>query len=155
MSTLEVPGYQPIHIERDAAGTWWLYMGSNFVALSRDQWRQFARMVADAEEVDGRGQLADALDRIDALEKDTPQARQLQLEADLAGADLAESGYRPDDHGPPVGADRHGLECQCPYCYDEPEEEPPVAEYDPGPEVDDEGGMSEYRHAPHEPEPWS
>lgn len=27
--------------------------------------------------------------------------------------------------------------------------------YDPGPEVDDEGGMSEYRHAPFEPEPWS
>ena len=49
MSTLEVPGYQPIHIERDAAGTRWLYMGSNFVALSGDQWRQFARMVAEAE----------------------------------------------------------------------------------------------------------
>jgi hypothetical protein len=29
---------------------------------------------------------------------------------------------------------------------DEPEEEPPVAEYDPGPECDDEGGMSEYRY---------
>jgi hypothetical protein len=33
--------------------------------------------------------------------------------------------------------------------------EPEPAEYDPGPEVDDEGGMSEYRHAPHEPGPWS
>jgi hypothetical protein len=41
------------------------------------------------------------------------QARQLQLEADQAAADLAESGY-----------DR---------------------EYDPGPEVDDEGGMTKYR----------
>ena len=29
----------------------------------------------------------------------------------------------------------------------EPDEEPPVDEYDPGLEVDDEGGMSEYRHA--------
>jgi hypothetical protein len=100
-------------------------------------------------------QLDDALDRIAALEKQTPQARQLQLEADLAAADLAESGYRPDDYGPPVGADRHGSGCQCPYCYDEPEEEPPAAEHDPGPEVDDEGGTSEYRHAPHDPEPWS
>lgn len=27
------------------------------------------------------------------------------------------------------------------------EEEPEPADYDPGPEVDDEGGMSEYRHA--------
>ena len=57
--------------------------------------------------------LDDALERIRALEGQTPQARQLQLEADLAAADLAESGY-----------DR---------------------EYDPGPEVEAEGGMSEYR----------
>jgi hypothetical protein len=33
------------------------------------------------------------------------------------------------------------------------DEDPEPDEYDPGPEVDDEGGMSEYRH--HEPEPWS
>ena len=58
--------------------------------------------------------LDDALERIRALEGQTPQARQLQLEADLEAADLAESGY-----------DR---EC------------------DPGPEVDDEGGMPEYRY---------
>jgi hypothetical protein len=31
--------------------------------------------------------------------------------------------------------------------------EPEPGDYDPGPEVDDEGGMSEYRY--HEPEPWS
>ena len=79
-----------------------------------------------------RRQLADALERVGQLERQTPQARQLQLEADLAGADLAESGY-----------DRHGRDCQCSYCAtDEPEPE----EYDPGPEVDDEGGMSEYRY---------
>ena len=75
--------------------------------------------------------LRDAFERIRALEGQTPQARQLQLEADLAAADLADSGY-----------DRHGRDCQCSYCAaDEPEPE----EYDPGPEVDDEGGMSEYR----------
>jgi hypothetical protein len=28
-----------------------------------------------------------------------------------------------------------------------PEEEPEPGDYDPGPEVDDEGGMSEYRYA--------
>jgi hypothetical protein len=78
-----------------------------------------------------RSQVDDALERIRALEADTPQARQLQYEADLAAADLAESGY-----------DRHGRDCQCSYCAaDEPEPD----EYDPGPEVDDEGGMSEYR----------
>lgn len=32
------------------------------------------------------------------------------------------------------------------------EPEPDPAEFDPGPEVDDQGGMSEYRY--HEPEPW-
>ncbi len=61
-----------------------------------------------------RRQLDDALNRIGDLEKQTPQARQLQLEADLAAADLAESGY-----------DRHGRDCQCPYCgtdEDEPDE---------------------------------
>jgi hypothetical protein len=79
--------------------------------------------------------LRDVLGRITALEGQRPQARQLQLEADLAAADLAESGY-----------DRHGRHCQCPYCLVEPEEEPPAVEYDPGPEFDDEGGMSEYRY---------
>jgi hypothetical protein len=38
-------------------------------------------------------------ERLAALEKDTPQARQLQYEADVAAADLAESGY---DDDPPV-----------------------------------------------------
>ena len=65
------------------------------------------------------------------LEGQTPQAGQAQYEADLAAADLAESGY-----------DRHGRGCDCPECY-----EPEPEEYDPGPEADDEGGMSEYRHA--------
>jgi hypothetical protein len=49
--------------------------------------------------------LRDALNRIHVLEDQTPQARQLQYEADLAAADLAESGY-----------DRHGRGCQCSYC---------------------------------------
>ena len=48
MSTLDVSGCQPIHIDRDGTGTVWLYMGDNFVALSPDQWRRFARMVAVA-----------------------------------------------------------------------------------------------------------
>jgi hypothetical protein len=62
--------------------------------------------------------LTDATDRIDALEErvktlegGTPQARQLQMEADLAIADLAASG-----------CDRHGRDCGCSYCY-VPEEE--------------------------------
>jgi hypothetical protein len=37
-------------------------------------------------------------------------------------------------------------------CYG-PDDEPEPDEYDPGPEVDDEGGMSEYRHY-YEPQPW-
>jgi hypothetical protein len=81
------------------------------------------------------GEHSAVIERIADLEKQTPQARQLRYEADLAAADLAESGY-----------DRHGRDCQCPYCCDEPEEEPPVVEYDPGPEIDDEGGMSECRY---------
>lgn len=50
------------------------------------------------------GELASAWTRIgqleqsaSALERDTPQARQLQYEADLAAADLAASGYRDDE----------------------------------------------------------
>jgi len=48
-----------------------------------------------------------------------PQARQLEYEADLAAADLAESGA--DERGDPVGADWHGAGCGCPYCPDESE----------------------------------
>jgi hypothetical protein len=61
-----------------------------------------------------REDLSRAEDRIRGLESQTPQARQLQLEADLAAADLAEPGY---DRWPPEGADRHGPGCQCPECY--------------------------------------
>jgi len=121
-----------------------------------------------------RGRLGTAERRIRELEDQTPHARQLQLEADLAAADLAESGC---DLWPPEGADRHGPGCQCPECHDpesaEPiearprgcgeegcpdncpgawrgcdyydEGEPPEpGDYDSGPEADDEGGMSEY-----------
>jgi chromosome segregation ATPase len=55
--------------------------------------------------------LADARSRVRSLEQQTPQARQLQLEADQAAADLAESGY-----------DRHGRDCRCSYCSCDPEE---------------------------------
>jgi hypothetical protein len=47
--------------------------------------------------------LADARSRIRDLEAQTPEARQLELEADIAAADLAGSGYDPgpevDDEG--------------------------------------------------------
>jgi hypothetical protein len=79
--------------------------------LAGDNERAHRRITALQDEVDGlRGQLADAIERIRSMEADTPQARQLQLEADQAAADLAESGY-----------DRHGRDCRCPYCFaDEP-----------------------------------
>jgi hypothetical protein len=54
-----------------------------------------------------------------ALQRSTPEARQAQHEADVAAADLAESGY--DERGEPFGADRHGPGCLCPYCPDEEE----------------------------------
>ncbi len=60
-----------------------------------------------------RGQLDLALERIRDLEGSAPEARQARYEADLAAADLAESGYGQPD---PIGADRHGEGCLCPYC---------------------------------------
>ncbi len=45
-------------------------------------------------------------------------------------------------HGEPVGLAQAVSEWASAHPHDEPEAE----EYDPGPEVDDEGGMSEYRH---------
>ncbi|HUK73040.1 MAG TPA: hypothetical protein VLW50_30525 [Streptosporangiaceae bacterium] len=60
--------------------------------------------------------LAEALERIAELERSTPQAQQARYEADLAAADLAASGLGQD---PPIGADRHGRGCRCPYCPDE------------------------------------
>lgn len=64
--------------------------------------------------------LRGALERIRALEGQTPQARQLQLEADQAAADLAESGYG-----------RHGRDCRCSYCATDEDwpEERGVSEY--------------------------
>jgi hypothetical protein len=68
------------------------------------------------ERLDGvEDRIAGLAERLGALEKQMPQARQLEYEADLAAADLAASGY---DRDPPVGADRHGADCGCPYCYD-------------------------------------
>lgn len=43
---------------------------------------------------EARQQIKKLEGRLKALEADTPQARQLQYEADLAVADLAASGYR-------------------------------------------------------------
>jgi hypothetical protein len=94
-----------------------------------DPWQVIRDLRQDIRDL--RGLLDDALTRISDLEADTPQARQLQLEADLAAADLAESGY-----------DRHGHDCQCSYCYNPDDYD----DYDPGPECDDQGGMSEYQH---------
>lgn len=97
-----------------------------------DPWQAIRDLRQDVSEL--RGQLDNAMNRLRDLEADTPQGRQLQLEADQAGADLAESGY-----------DRHGSQCPCSYCYlDGPEE---YDTYDPGPECD-QGGMSEYQRPP-------
>jgi small-conductance mechanosensitive channel len=76
--------------------------------LAGDAERAHRRITGLQDELDGlRGELAAAVERIRVLEQQTPQARQLQHEADQAAADLAESGY-----------DRHGFGCGCPYCYD-------------------------------------
>ena len=54
--------------------------------------------------------LRDALNRIHVLEDDTPQARQLQYEADVAAADAHEY-------------ETHGHNCDCEFCYYDPEED--------------------------------
>ena len=67
-------------------------------------------------------------ERVSRLERSTPEARRLQYEADLAAAELAASRY---DQDAPVGTDRHGPGCQCPYCPgDEEPEESPLARRD-------------------------
>jgi hypothetical protein len=55
-----------------------------------------------AERQDEARQLAEC---VKAVEAQTPQARRLQYEADVAAADLVASGYADD---PPICADRHG-----------------------------------------------
>ena len=75
--------------------------------------RDIRRLQEDVREL--RALIEDAVlklaARVGELETQTPQAQRLQHEADLAAADLAESGY-----------DRHGSDCECPYCpTDEPE----------------------------------
>jgi chromosome segregation ATPase len=67
------------------------------IELLRDR---LARAQRDTRELEGR---------VKALERQTPQARQLEYEADVAMADAA-------------GYDHHGSRCNCSYCYVPPEE---------------------------------
>ena len=73
--------------------------------------REDERLQGLLREIDGqlgqlRRELEGALGRIRALEGQTPQARQLQYEADLAAADLAAAGYdRYDEPEPGDGPD--------------------------------------------------
>ena len=60
-------------------------------SLDDTTWRAIRALREDVREL--RAHLGGALDRISALERATPEARRLQVEADLAAADLAESGY--------------------------------------------------------------
>ena len=57
-----------------------------------------------------REDLASALGRIRLLEHQTPQARRLQLEADQAAADLAESGFG-DDYDPELDDEAAPVTC--------------------------------------------
>jgi hypothetical protein len=107
--------------------------------MSDDLWRVINTLRHDVHQL--RGQLDLALNRLGDLEADTPRARQLQLEADMAIAD--ENELRSS----------HGAGCQCSYCY-----EPSPADYDdydPGPECDDQGGMPGDQHPlPDDSELW-
>jgi chromosome segregation ATPase len=72
-----------------------------------------------------RAHLAGALARVDQLEAEH------QADAQREAWELREAAERGREpvYGPP-----------------DDEDEPKPAEYDPGPEIDDEGGMSEYRY---------
>jgi hypothetical protein len=112
--------------------------------LREDLSRALGRIAElEREASDALKAAGDLAERVRSLERSTPEARQAEYEADIAAADLAASGY---DDWPPVGADRHGPGCKCPYC-PEMDDEPEPKEYDPGPEADDEGGMTERRGA--------
>jgi hypothetical protein len=71
------------------------YDGERELAAVR---RDLDRVIGDLREL--RGELEAALGRIRDLEAQTPEARQAELEADIARADAAASGYDdeyPDD----------------------------------------------------------
>jgi hypothetical protein len=97
------------------------------------------------EQIHELGERLDAaVARICELEQQTPQARQLQLEADQAAADLAESGYdrhdepEPEDICPETSDGEHCGDWheggRCGAC----------GQYGPDPETGDEGA-SGYR----------
>jgi len=105
-------------------------------------WRVVRTLREDVREL--RGQLDITTGRLRELETRTPHARQLAHEADLAAAELAASGYDDTyEDQAPVGTDRHGASCLCPYCYDEPDEYDTPEYHDP--ERDDQGGVPECR----------
>jgi hypothetical protein len=80
------------YFRKIAESSGWTWDGDNDTEVE-----MMVSFAIDAAAGQLRGQLADALERIRSLEAQTPQARQLQLEADQAAADLAESGYDPGE----------------------------------------------------------
>jgi len=101
-------------------------------------------------EVDGlRSQLGDALGRVAALEEANVRFV-AALRAAAIDHDVVRTTGMADEtqlaiSGDLVEAFEAFADAIAGTLGDEPEPEP--EEYDPGPEVDDEGGMSEYRHA--------
>jgi uncharacterized protein involved in exopolysaccharide biosynthesis len=66
--------------------------------LAGDAERAHSRITHLQEELgELRAELADALGRIRQLEEQTPEAREAEYEADVALADLAESGYDAEE----------------------------------------------------------
>jgi hypothetical protein len=115
--------------------------------LENDDEKAQRRITALQDELDGlRGQLGDALGRISALENTNTllvmALRKLAAEHEsviLAGI--------ADDCRLAIAEDlAETFTVLAETLADEPEPEPEPEEYDPGPEVDDEGGMSEYRY---------
>jgi hypothetical protein len=113
-----------------------------------DMWRAIREL---------RGQLSDALDRIRDLEEANGRLvaalRASAIDHDTVGTTGMASEAQLAISNDLVEAFEAFADAIADTAVDEPEEEPPVTDYDPGPEVDDEGGMSEYRY--HEPEPWT
>ena len=107
------------------------------------------RITALQDEADGlRGQLSDALGRVSALE-DANMRLAAVLRASVAEHDaVRSSGMASEAHlvvsGELADAFTAFADALAGTPDDEPEPEP--EEYDPGPEIDDEGGMSEYRY---------
>ena len=115
--------------------------------LENDDEKASRRITALQDEAGGlRGQLVDALDRIAALEAANTRLAAALRQAAAGNEEVRVAGIADEPHLAIAAELAEAFTAFAGALDEDQADEPEPEEYAPGPEVDDEGGMSEYRY---------